>query len=770
MKLVRFNLLWIVLLLSWIFVWYSCFWWFISEVLQNNSFTIDDTFKDVPWKAQVTDIYKLALKNVKKSELKPLSDSIDDTKDVINTKYWCNLEQEDVINIMYHKWTLKGTILEQYAEEQSELVEQELTKVSTEEFNASCKKLLSCKDKTRKPENINVWLANAWICNDEISSIFQMAYDINSSQDSFDDVNYGFDTFKNWSSGDGDFDLLIDIQNIWKLMFEWFKPPVEVVYYKLPDIVTPPEVYSNENEWVIFGWDWYSDQVPYNEQNWLDSESSETNNSKSDKLICSEWYFFSSDKSQCCKISKWDEFECIQPWCNNPLVYKDWKCLTQDEIDQQNSIFEDEIKGDAKDFIDDTKKISNEWAKNYWSVLGWNSCVSASSYTPEQEKILNQAEVETGEIPYDTSEFCESWYESKWDECCPVWSKNKDECKNPSCTNWWEYDEEKWMCISQYDENWDWVLSETEQENQIENYWNILWESIDNIAQKPEFGDCNKECANTSYVSTWESEKFLERIWKPFEELWCEANCCAVKCKDLPLSQRILCTSQCLCTTVSSPVFDPTKYPWLDSVYKIQMCMVAPAPTSFTRWKTVYSIEEIINEFVIVLKDLVDWGNMIQTVKAKELLDSTMKKVKFSELFSFNIIFDFKPIFDVTSEVTEKQKAMESNNILKSISNPENKNKYLVLSNAWLEKAKLQDVSVFDLQDEANKLDDKIVFGTQNILNFQNAETLETYAILNDNAWEFIQFNLDFWTNAEYVFNELFKTAENIKIDIQNKK
>jgi len=34
--------------------------------------------------------------------------------------------------------------------------------------------------------------------------------------------------------------------------------------------------------------------------------------------------------------------------------------LTQDEIDQQNSIFEDEIKGDVKDFIDDTKKISTE--------------------------------------------------------------------------------------------------------------------------------------------------------------------------------------------------------------------------------------------------------------------------------------------------------------------------------------------------------------------------------------------------------------------------
>jgi len=69
----------------------------------------------------------------------------------------------------------------------------------------------------------------------------------------------------------------------------------------------------------------------------------------------------------------------------------------------------------------------------------------------------------------------------------------------------------------------------------------------------------------------------------------------------LPLSQKVLCNAQCLCTTITSPTFDKTKHPGLDSLYKIQMCMIAPVDTQISRGKTVYSIEEIITEIKNVL-------------------------------------------------------------------------------------------------------------------------------------------------------------------------
>lgn len=47
---------------------------------------------------------------------------------------------------------------------------------------------------------------------------------------------FGENIFQNGSLQDSDYDLMIDIYNIGRLMFQGYIAPVELVYYQLPTV------------------------------------------------------------------------------------------------------------------------------------------------------------------------------------------------------------------------------------------------------------------------------------------------------------------------------------------------------------------------------------------------------------------------------------------------------------------------------------------------------------------------------------------------------
>jgi hypothetical protein len=48
------------------------------------------------------------------------------------------------------------------------------------------------------------------------------------------DNTFGENLFQNGSLADSDYDLMVDIYNIGRIMFQGYQAPVELVYYQFP--------------------------------------------------------------------------------------------------------------------------------------------------------------------------------------------------------------------------------------------------------------------------------------------------------------------------------------------------------------------------------------------------------------------------------------------------------------------------------------------------------------------------------------------------------
>lgn len=47
----------------------------------------------------------------------------------------------------------------------------------------------------------------------------------------------GEDVFLNGMASDSDYDIQIDMRNVGNLLFDWFTPPIETVFFSLPESV-----------------------------------------------------------------------------------------------------------------------------------------------------------------------------------------------------------------------------------------------------------------------------------------------------------------------------------------------------------------------------------------------------------------------------------------------------------------------------------------------------------------------------------------------------
>jgi len=197
---------------------------------QYAKYQDENPFFDDTWKAHATNLYKSALKLARKNELSPLNDSVVYITDQINTVYDCNLLESDVSNVWfyYDKDALdKLRWLSEW-----EVILEDLY-ISESKFVASCAKLSTCV-------NDKIWSMEAPtsydLCRDTIWKYRRLAIDNYYNQEVLSqDVMWG-DVFQNGTLDDSDYDLLVDIDMLGKLLFEWFKPSEEVLFYQKPEI------------------------------------------------------------------------------------------------------------------------------------------------------------------------------------------------------------------------------------------------------------------------------------------------------------------------------------------------------------------------------------------------------------------------------------------------------------------------------------------------------------------------------------------------------
>lgn len=200
--------------------------------LTQDSYPIDKIFDG---NISVENPYKQALKMIRSESMGTLKECIEDLTKIITEESKSSINQKDVINILYDTniaskkiaklmwWTNK--------------LDDDLT-ISENEINASynnlSKKIAVCKKNATESDNGNL---NERIC---IKKRFKTTYiNIEKSKDDVNIIkseNFWEDLFSNWSLEDSEYDILIDINNIWNLLFTSFIGPTETLFYKKPTV------------------------------------------------------------------------------------------------------------------------------------------------------------------------------------------------------------------------------------------------------------------------------------------------------------------------------------------------------------------------------------------------------------------------------------------------------------------------------------------------------------------------------------------------------
>ena len=171
----------------------------------------------------------------------------------------------------------------------------------------------------------------------------------------------------------------------------------------------------------------------------------------------------------------------------------------------------------------------------------------------------------------------------------------------------------------------------------------------------------------------------------------------------------------CACWEWKSKIFDPEKNPGLWPIVMLRYCTVPAVDMRFTVWwKSVFSLEEMINEIYWVVDKLSrEWKLWIWT-QQYNFLDSSTKMMKVADSFAFSIDFEFVDIADQLPNysthyrefVAERgdETALEYYWIWNSINNPATKNKFRIVwdrwdSVKWYDTASNPDVNRQDLAD-----------------------------------------------------------------------
>lgn len=207
---------------------------------------MDGTLKKLPGKAGVSSLFKRSLQYVKGRDVQVVDTSANQVLLYIqNEQPLCSiLNKNDVVNILYYTANYGNFWVNNvgnYTRDISfrRLIDQTITQDATlkvptvAERNTSCIKLSQCR--TSNTWSI-VWLNQQMQirCENTVRELYTFNMLTNRSVSVLTEGTFGENIFQNGSLKDSDYDLMIDIYNIGRLMFQWYIAPVELVYYQFP--------------------------------------------------------------------------------------------------------------------------------------------------------------------------------------------------------------------------------------------------------------------------------------------------------------------------------------------------------------------------------------------------------------------------------------------------------------------------------------------------------------------------------------------------------
>lgn len=182
----------------------------------EQSAWIDSIFK---WKSTVNNLYTKALKLAKDREVVSTTISFDQLKIYFST--CARVDTADFINILYHSNSSFRTTFKQIFSSSTQ-------KPTTDEIDKSYGKFFTCRGIANPTSN------DIQDLNNEINVVYYDIYARTYIMSTINKDNFWSDLFWNGTLDDSDFDLLYDINQVGKILFDAFTESPEILFYRLP--------------------------------------------------------------------------------------------------------------------------------------------------------------------------------------------------------------------------------------------------------------------------------------------------------------------------------------------------------------------------------------------------------------------------------------------------------------------------------------------------------------------------------------------------------
>lgn len=389
---------------------------------------------------------------------------------------------------------------------------------------------------------------------------------------------------------------------------------------------------------------------------------------------------------------------------------------------------------------------TNAWSASLWWNL-WTTSTESDSWTPTP-------------LPTDGRWFSmEWWYDDLIDglwaysvvrnNSLYYWSLCEEEEEEP------EPEEEPIDVSSVRSTTWPWRNLENLSDEELQEVIDSLQEALDSV--NPSLHWELKESWWFTFNSSrwWDPERDQERARN-------EVLSCWESCEDIPrIDQRASCKLMCACWEKKSGIFDPEKHPGLGPILMVRYCTVPAVDMRFSVWwKTVMSIEEMINEIHGVVDKLSREWKLWMWTPQHNFLDSTTKMMKVADTFAFSIDVEFIDIANQLSNYSTQYRELISNDANErslqnyGISNPLNnsslKNKFRIIwperwsTEKWYEASANPDVN----KQKAEELDVAPV-ALVDLNDFARESRYASLSLLID---EWLDMQADFWEHSlEYL-------------------
>ncbi len=776
-KSLIFLVSWIPIILFWIIPYTTQASVQITSKLQS----LYQSIKENPWEKKlpgwknIDNLYETALAKVKEDDIVPLQEAITQTKAQINNTDNCDLLDSDISNIIFSADSTLRSQLENLLQS-SNTNQWENIQIPYKDFAKSCDKVMECKtwEKSKSPH---------LTCQDITYQQFLDNYQNVINSYTMREWIYGKNFFQDANPDNSLFDLLIDVETIGKILFQWFKSAktAQVLFYSMPTQSNStqdtnnntPITNNNTNGNANINWlSWENSNYPLQWLNCPNNIESATQSSTPPHTIVS---------------TQWGQ---RITW-NNTIINQTEKNTT----------------------ISTTINTTNSNNAHYINGIGTIGNVCLPDIKPDNTVITGWENtwiippVQTwycGDTIINTNEECDDGNNNNSDNCLDTCKLNvcgdgflhtyQEECDDGNtvsgdgCSALCEQEEspycgdgivqtERWEeCDDGNTNNNDSCLNTCKKAKCGDGYIQQGKEQCDD-GNTTSYDCCSDQCQNEEYLSP--EEMALGDMLKSFNELsttqWPKiTEWCFQKCENLPISDRLLCMTDCACGEVSSPALRDTIDAW---AFRVKYCMIpAKSIEVIKQWKTVFSIEEIFTAIKSLLIWLRDSGETVKNVETKELMESSMMKNNFGDMFAFNINLSFKSLHKWTQNInTEKQKQLKKNKNLMlwlaqlwdTKSMPKQRDKYVIMADIPSYKANLKNLQdPIELQKEIDNIKENYnkkakLLGLPDLWN--NAKT----AIIGEEFMDFLNMNTKFRQTVNTMFQNIYDASSLLRTKIE---